>query len=192
MKAAIMLVALAAVCISASVYAVPPAYEGPFGNPEEPALRVIKWPWLGLRKLVVSTHEGLKSGMDKESLSATGVDGAAGAFEGTKTLVNHTAKGLVYAPLPAKEPLGKTDSYEQKAMAYIEKMTKPACEEQPDACATEEQKEESKAEKQEVKLLPPRIKESEVEKAQRRYIPEKAAYRDRTFDGGGNLLKLAR
>ena len=40
------------------------------------------------------------------------------------------------------------------------------------------------------KLLPPRIRSRG--KAQRRYIPEKAAYRDRLFDGGGNLLKLAR
>ncbi len=192
MRTMIMAFAIAAVFLCVSGYAVPPAYEGPFGNPEEPALRVIKWPWLGLKKLVVSTHEGLKSGMAKESLCETGKDGTSGAWQGSKTLVDHTARGMVYAPLPEKAPLRETDTYEEHAMAFIEAQLKPACEEQA-TCAEEAPCETEGAETEEpVKYLDLKIEESAVEKAQRRYVPLRAAARARVWCGGGNLLRLAR
>ena len=203
MKAMIVALAITAVLVCASGYAVPPAYEGKFGNPEEPALRVIKWPWLGFKKFVGSTHEGLKSGMDKESLSATGQDGATGAVKGAGTFVDHTAKGLIYAPLPDKESLNKTVTYEDRAMAYIEKMTKSASGEQTEAadgcaetsaCCSEDavSQDEGIKEVKEEKYLSSKIEESDVEKAQRRYVPLRASARDRVWSGGGNLLKLAR
>jgi len=196
MKAMIVALAITAVLVCASGYAVPPAYEGKFGNPEEPALRVIKWPWLGFKKFVGSTHEGLKSGMDKESLSATGQDGVTGAVKGAGTFVDHTAKGLIYAPLPDKESLDKTASYEERAMAYIEKMTKTESGEQAEAadgCAEETAgKDEGCEEAKEEKYMSTKIEESDVEKAQRRYVPLRASARDRVWSGGGNLLKLAR
>lgn len=191
MKAIIVAFAIAAVLVSASAYAVPPAYEGQFGNPEEPALRVIKWPWLGFKKLVVRTHEGLESGMAKESLCATGREGAAGACAGSKIFVDHTARGLVYAPLPEKAPLRESTTYEDQAMAYIEKMAKPACEDAAEAppCCTEDADSEHVKEE---KYLELNTEETDVEKAQRRYVPLRAATRDREWKGGGNLLKLAK
>ena len=194
MKATIMAVAIAAILFCASSYAVQPAYEGAFGNPEEPALRIVKWPWLGVKKLVSSTHEGLKAGMDEKCLCATGEKGVCGAWKGSKTLVHHTANGMIYAPLPEKEPAHKAKTYEASAMAFIESMTAKESEGQEEAKAEEAPASDESAEvkKEEVKYLDLKIPESDVEKAQRRYIPEKAAYRNRTHDGGGNLLKLAR
>ncbi|MCK5863499.1 MAG: hypothetical protein KAH38_13495, partial [Candidatus Hydrogenedentes bacterium] len=133
MKAAIIILAVTMVLVGVSAYATPPTYEGQFGNPEEPALRIIKWPWLGFRKLVVRTHEGLQSGLEKESLSSTGYEGTCGAWDGSKTFVEHTASGLVYAPLPGKASLRKSDTYEKQVMSFIEVVTKPVCEEQASA-----------------------------------------------------------
>lgn len=191
-----MVVAIAAVLFCASGYTVQPAYEGAFGNPEEPALRIVKWPWLGIKKLVSKTHGGLKAGMDKKSLCATGEKGVSGAWEGSKTLVHHTANGMIYAPLPKKEDESTTQSYEARAMAFIEAATaaenegaEEAAEETTEAATGAEESVEAKTEEN---YLATEIPESAVEKAQRRYIPQKAAYRDRNYDGGGNLLKLAR
>lgn len=192
MKATIMIVAVAAVLFCASGYTVQPAYEGAFGNPEEPALRIVKWPWLGVKKLVSDTHEGLKAGMDKKCLCATGEKGVSGAWKGSKTLVHHTANGLIYAPLPKKEDESTTQSYETHAMAFIETVTAAENKEQAEAAAETTEATADTEAKQEEKYLDTKIPESEVEKAQRRYIPQKAAYRDREYDGGGNLLKLVR
>ena len=196
MKTTIMTIAIAAVVCCTASYAVQPAYEGQFGNPEEPALRVVKWPWLGITELVRNTHEGLKAGMEKESLCATGEKGACGAWKGTKTLVHHTAYGLIYAPLPEKDAETKAKSYEADAMAFIEAVTAKEQEGQEDSQAQEAANgsnaaEDVTPEEETEKYLNRKLPESDVEKAQRRYIPEKAAYRDRAYSGGGNLLKLA-
>ena len=188
-------VALSVLCCVSNSFAVPPAHKGPFGNPEEPALRIVKWPVLGLRKFVVRTHEGLQSGLQEESLCATGKEGSRGAFEGSKIMVDHTARGLVYAPLPPKAPLRKKVTYEEQAMAYIESVTAASgekAEEPVGESAGAEHEEECAGEKKEPKYLNFEMKETDVEKAQRRYVPERVAPRDRVRSGGGNLLRLAR
>jgi hypothetical protein len=42
--------------------AVPPAYTGQFGNPEEPALRPYKWLWRGVKALTYQTANAAKEG----------------------------------------------------------------------------------------------------------------------------------
>lgn len=176
--------------------AVPPSYEGPLGNPEEPALRVIKWPWLGLRKLFVSTQSGLDSGIHKHPPAAIG-EGAQGAAAGTRTLVHHTAKGVVYAPLPLKKPLQNPETYEQ----HVERALN-ALYPDPDACTAGHSPvpgqdhpvavdSVSEAQQEGAPLLAARTGETEVQKAQRRYVPLRAGYRDRHKRGTGNLLRLA-
>ncbi len=184
MKRAISFLAVAALLSGMPVaFAVPPAYTGQFGNPEEPALRVVKWPVLGLRKLFVRTHEGLHDGIHKSPCAAV-CEGSCGAVRGTGTLIDHTARGMVYAPLPPKAPLRSTETYEDQALAFIEKMTAPP--EEPEEVVEKEEEEK------EAPYLPFRVRETGVERAQQRYVPDRAAQRERTQPGTGNLLRLAR
>ncbi len=169
-----------------SGYAVQPTYEGQFGNPEEPALRVVKWPVLGFRKFIIRVHDGLHSGIHKSPCAAAH-EGASGAWSGAGVWADHTARGMVYAPLPPKQPLRHAQSYEEQALAFIDRVTAPPEKEE----AVPEEAEVDEAE-EEVQYLPFLVKERAVETAQRRYVPDRAAQRDRVRVGEGNLLKLAR
>jgi hypothetical protein len=172
--------------------AVPPAYEGPMGNPEEPALRVIKWPWLGLRKLVYHTHNGLKEGIQWSPIESID-EGVGGAVHGTGILVDHTARGMIYQKLPPKAPLKPGPSYECWAMRYIEMETNtgqpPQVQEVPAACPCCA-----------AQLPPPeggpylafKVDEPARFKVQRRYVGARTAQRDRNYASRKNLLKLAR
>lgn len=166
-------------------YAVPPEREGQFGNPEEPALRVVKWPWLGLRKLVVRTHDGLERGIHRHPPAAL-CEGTKGAVHGSGVLVDHSARGMVYSPLPPREPLRERVTYEERAMAFIEETMRKR-EEVPD-----DREIVDDVDAPEPEYLPLEVRETDVEKAQRRYIPLRAGYRDRVRSGEGNLLRLAR
>jgi hypothetical protein len=180
MICAVLLLALA---VSLSSHAVPPAYEGQFGNPEEPALRVVKWPWLGFRKLVSKTHDGLHRGIHKHP-PASICKGTKGAICGTGVFIDHTARGMVYAPLPPKGPLKKKRSYEDNAMLFIEM-----------ALNSEAQTGDWEAARQlagEPKPLEVRPIKGDVKRAQRRYVPLLMSYKDRVRPGEGNLLRLGR
>ncbi len=200
--AAILL--LAVVCTGAAS-AVPPAYNGPLGNAEEPALRPVKWTWLGVKSLVQSTKDGLASGVEKDPASMAG-EGALGAAKGSGSLATHVGKGIVGAPLPPKQD-AKSLSYEQAAMVIINNET--------DKGKTEPQQSEPSADSGQpdpaAKLRAPApstvlpaaepataakpvvVPESDVEKAQRKYVPVQTSYRsNRRTDGTGNLLNLAK
>ena len=193
-KNALVLLAITLLLTSLSGHAVPPARESQFGNPEEPALRIVKWPWLGFRKLVVRTHEGLEQGIQRHPPEAL-CKGARGAARGSLVLVDHTACGMVYSALPPTEPLRIKVTYEEQALAYLNERAG-----EEELLPEEELHAESEIaiaadmieKDEEITYLPLKIKETDVVKAQRRYVPERAAYRDRTRAGGGNLLRLAR
>jgi len=187
--------------------AVPPAYTGEFGNPEEPALRPLKWTYVGVKSLVQSTKDGLASGVEKDPASMAG-EGALGAVKGTGSLVSSVGHGIVGAPLPTRKE-AKTLSYEQAALVVIDKETKKGageqacCEsaecqkatEQPDPAAQFRKPAPSTVLPAErvAAAKPTLVEESRVEKAQHRYVPVQSGYRtDHRSDGKGNLLNLAK
>ena len=203
--AAVLLTAVVCTGIAA---AVPPAYTGQFGNPEEPALRPLKWTWVGVKTLVESTKDGLASGVQKDPASMAG-EGALGAVKGTGGLVSSMGHGIVGAPLPPKRD-AKSLSYEQAAMVVIDNETKKdaCCQDQCGKCGGEqkpvEQPDPGAAFRKPAPstVLPAEpgpgvkplvIQETRVEKAQREYVPVQSGYTsNRHLDGSGNLLKLAK
>ena len=196
-----VLIAGVLLALSFTASAVPPAYEGQFGNPEEPALRPVKWAWLGVTSFFSNFHAGLKKGAYKDPAAMT-TEGAKGAAVGGASFVEHVATGLTYAPVPRK---GKSDmTYEQAAMMVIERETAKACPEEAPCCAEEKACEEPPAPKPAPSTVLPttdpkaeapvmRIDETPVQEAQRRYAPLETSYRGKQrAQGKGNLLKLAK
>ena len=198
---------LAVLCVGVAE-AVPPAYSGQYGNAEEPALRPVKWTWVGVKSLVKSTKDGLASGVQKDPASMAG-EGALGAVKGTGGLASSLGHGIVGAPLPPKKD-AKSLSFEQAAMVVINNRTgKDAC--CPGQCGgCCEQKQDAAQPDPGAKYRQPApstvlpaepgpdakplvIEESKREKAQRVYEPQQMSYRsNRPVDGSGNLLKLAK
>ena len=176
--------------------AVPPAYEGQYGNPEEPALRVVKWPWLGLRKMVMYTHEGLHCGIHRHPPAALceGIDGAA---YGGYVLLDHTGRGIIYSKLPPKGPLRPGPSYEERAMAYIERQLYTSKEAgslqgQPPSPTCYASQKEPLPPPEGGPYLVPKERKPVVFDAQRRYVGERTHRRDRAFARRENLLRYAR
>ena len=58
----IMLTTLAVIMVGTTAWAVPSAYTGPLGNPEEPALRPYKWLWRGVQALGFQTFNAFEQG----------------------------------------------------------------------------------------------------------------------------------
>lgn len=79
--------------------AVPPAYTGHLGNPEEPALRPYKWMWRGFKALAYQTANHAKEGNLK-----TPILGTAEAFRGFRKGIvefdESTFRGMVGAIPP--------------------------------------------------------------------------------------------
>ena len=87
---------LAGVC-----QAVEPAYQGPLGNNEEPALRPYKWMAQGLLSLVYHTGERIGHGNMKTPVIGT-VEGFRGLRRGSLKMAESTWHGMLGAPLPPK------------------------------------------------------------------------------------------
>lgn len=177
--------------------AVQPAREGPLGNPEEPALRVLKWPWLGLRRLFVGIQDGLHSGIHKHPPAAI-AKGAQGAATGAGILIHHTVQGLLHTPLPARQPLRQPQTYEQHVERALNALfpEAEACDAEREYVSVQEVPVMCAPTPEEAHVGPPLLvphdRETEVQRAQRRYVPLQAGYRDRHKHGTGNLLRLAR
>ena len=190
-------VLLGIACLTAFAgYAVPPAYEGQYGNPEEPALRVVKWPWLGFRKMVMHTHNGLKCGIERHPPAAIceGIDGAA---YGAYVLMDHTGRGIIYSKLPPKGPLRPGPSYEERALAYIEQQVYASKETkdlpgQPPNPPCSVSGTEPLTILEGGPFLMPKEKEPVVFNAQRRYVGKRTLQRDRALERRDNLLRYAR
>ena len=178
-------------CTAVLCHAVPPAYEGQFGNPEEPALRVVKWPWLGLRKMVMYTHDGLKSGIHCHPPAAL-CEGGCGAARGTFVLIDHTGRGMIYQKLPPKGSLRVKASYEEQALAFIHEVTYARKEAADMAITAPAEASPDGVDEYGNPYLPFRVKERPIFAAQRRYVPERTVQRDRSLARRENLLRLAR
>lgn len=111
---ALMVTVLVLVCGGAA-YAVPPAYTGRLGNPEEPAMRPYKWFWRGIKALVYQPAAGFKNGNAKTP-GIGSVEVFRGIRKGTVELGYSVAKGVVGAVPP------KADDYKNtgKANAFID------------------------------------------------------------------------
>jgi len=109
-----MLVALATVMpVHAGVVA--PAYEGSYGNPEEPALRPYKWMWRGVKSLFYQTGHGFKHGNMSTPVLGT-AETFRGVRKGTFELLESTYRGINFAPVPPKGSYKETS----KVNAFID------------------------------------------------------------------------
>ncbi len=96
--------------VACGAYAVPPAYEGPMGNPEEPALRPYKWFWRGMKALVYHPVKSLVEGNVK-----TPVLGTAEVFRGVRRgMVENEASiwmGMMGAQVRPTKEVGKANKF---------------------------------------------------------------------------------
>jgi len=95
-----VLATLAFVGMSAA-YAVQPAYYGPMGNPEEPALRPYKWAWRGLKALGHQSVKAFENGNLKSPMLGS-IETLRGVRKGTIELGESTFRGLMGTEPPPK------------------------------------------------------------------------------------------
>lgn len=99
--------------------AVPPAYDGPLGNPEEPALRPYKWMWRGFKALVYQTANHAKEGNLK-----TPILGTAETFRGFRKGIVEFDESMFRGMVGAVPPQAGIDEYRydrlMKANQYID------------------------------------------------------------------------
>lgn len=206
-------IALAAAVLGAPAgFAVEPAYQGQFGNNEEPALRPYKWLYRGVKSLVYHTGDQFVEG-NMHVPYAGSVQGLRGLRRGTVELGESLYRGGVFAPAPTRESyksLGALNSHieddfftrnssdfvfswyffpAQKFVDYYpyEGDRKVGLRK---AEAREIRDERAKAAASRAAKDPG---ESRVKRAQRGYIGDRADYgTDKTGSGRGNLMKLGR
>ncbi len=188
--------------------AVPPTSTDQLGNPEEPAMRPVKWAGWGVYSLMEETRKGFMKGAQC-SPAAMVYETGAGVVRGTGSLIAHVVKGSVYAPLPERRDRNEP-SYEEKAMAFIREHApseqQAAQTAEPAAPDTAEQQPEdpgAKYRQPAPSLAAPPMAEALQDKgittednvvtaAQRKYVPERMVnYRRHVRIGRGDLTKLA-
>lgn len=192
--------------------AVEPAYQGQFGNNEEPALRPYKWLYRGVKSLVYHTKDQFVEG-NMHTPFAGSVQGLRGLRRGTVELGESMYHGGVYAPVPPKDSykqlsaanthiendlfLRNTSDFlfswyffpAQKVVDYypLEGDTKVELR-RKEARETRAMREEASSMRS-----PADPQEDRVKRAQRGYIGDRADYgTKKTSMGYGNLMKLAR
>lgn len=79
--------------------AIPPAYDGPLGNPEEPAMRPYKWLFRGVLSLLAQPVIAFKEGNMKTPVLGS-VEVVRGLRRGAIELDESIVRGLVFAPPP--------------------------------------------------------------------------------------------
>jgi len=185
---------------------VPPASTDQLGNPEEPAMRPVKWAAWGVYSLMDETRKGFMKGAQC-SPAAIVYETGAGVLRGTASLITHVAKGSVYAPLPDRSKGGI--SYEEAAMAFIQanapsgQAAQPTEPEKPAETAQQPEDLGAKYRQPAPSLAAPPLKEALRDKAitpkdnvvtaaQRKYVPHLLVnYRTHVRTGRGDLTKLA-
>lgn len=202
---------MAAVLISGAISAqvVQPKRTGALGNPEEPALRPYKWLWYGAKGLVYQTGHSFVRGNMKTPVVGS-VDTSRGLGRGMVDLGESGYRGLTFAELPER------DAYRQPARAnavmdedmlgrnvrdaafswYAYPVVKAH-----DRWSIESEEEVSHRLEHAANIrdarreagTKPQVVESDVYRAQQRYIGKRATYGiERRQTGTGNLLKLAK
>ena len=96
-------------------YAIPPAYTGPLGNPEEPALRPYKWLWHGTKAFVYHPAASFKDGNLRTPVFGS-ADFFIGLRRGSVEMDEAIVRGILFTEVP------KRDAYKQLGVAnrYIE------------------------------------------------------------------------
>lgn len=100
MKRIIWMGVLASVLMVTAAYAVPPAYQGPLGNDEEPALRPYKWLYQGLKAFLYQPVVSLRDGNLKTPGLGT-VEVFRGLRRGMVELDEDLYRGLIFSAPPA-------------------------------------------------------------------------------------------
>ncbi len=205
MKIGVVLAATSVIAAGAA-FAVDPAYNGPMGNPEEPALRPVKNVWQGIKSLVYRPVRSFGKGNLK-----TPVLGSAEAFRGLRRgLVGCgelTVEGVLCSVPPRDDEykeLGKVNNILEEdimlrnAADFVVSMgvfwpvqkvvdhypvhneaRREAIERRAKAIRKIREKAEEEAEKRE---------KSRVSRAQEAYLGDRARINDKPF-GKGNILK---
>jgi len=192
--------------------AVEPAYQGPLGNNEEPALRPYKWLYHGVKSLFYHTGDQFVEGNLHAPVVGT-VQTFRGVRRGTFNLGESTYRGMVFAPVPQKgqyKEIGALNTAVEGDMLlrnssdllfswYFFPVQKAVDNNPPEGdkkvgIRQEEARQtriaRNEATKARVKMD---SRETRVQRAQRDYIGERADYgTPKTKLGRGNLMKLAR
>lgn len=206
-------IVLAAALLAAPLsFAVEPAYRGPLGNEEEPALRPYKWLYQGVKSLFYHTGDQFVEG-NLHAPVVGSVQGLRGVRRGAVSLGESTYRGLVYAPVPSRDhykSLGaantaiESDMFTRNSSDFLFSWyffpVQKAVDNNPPEGDTKvgirqkEAKETRLARNEAAKVREksdPR--ESKMESAQRDYIGDRADYgTPKTRMGRGNLMKLGR
>ncbi len=205
---------LTLLCLSMGAYAVEPAYTGHMGNAEEPALRPYKWLWHGTKSLLFQTGKSLERGNLKTPVLGT-VEGCRGLRRGAVELGESAYKGAVCAVPPRGKGTYKETGKANKVIeneALLRNSSDAACSlyaylalkahdkwsyrNDEEADIMEEMAAKKRAERREPRQARKRAEVeglTEVQKAQRTYVPDRSkAGSKKHQEGKGNLLKLAR
>lgn len=186
-----------------------PKRTGVLGNPEEPALRPYKWVWYGAKSLVYQTGNHFVRGNMKTPVVGT-VDTCRGLGRGTVDLGESTYHGLIFAELPPRDGYrssGRANAvfeedllgrnvvdasaswYAYPVLKAHDRLSIESSAEVNDRLVhAQKVREERRAARATADVI-----ESDVYRAQQRYIGERATYgKNRRHAGTGNLLKLAK
>jgi len=203
----------AAAAISMPGYSVEPAYTGPLGNVEEPALRPYKWLYHGVKSLFYHTGDQFVAGNLHTPVLGS-VQGLRGLRQGSVELGEGLYRGGVFAPVPGPRDYRRLSYLNtkiesdmltrngsdflfswyffpaQKFVDYypLEGDTKVEIRQRE---AREIRAERNRARQARMVIDP---KENDRKRAQRSYIGERADYGDQTKskEYRGNLMKQAR
>lgn len=191
------LVVCCTILCCADSFGVEPAYCGPMGNPEEPALRPVKWLWHGAKALVYHSHASFNEGRQKGFCPA--VHGAAtGVRRGTVRFGESVYRGAIGSRVPERGAYRAVGRWNEKLEAAVKlrKEESPATEPEsevvspPPAAGILETPSGGEMEREPDAHFSWRG-ESAVERARRAYLGDRARVNEPRA-GRGNLLRLAR
>lgn len=212
MKAIAKFALVAALLGAPLAQAVEPAYRGPLGNNEEPATRPYKWLYHGIKSLFYHTGDQFVEGNLHAPAVGT-VQTLRGVRRGTFNLGESTYRGLVFAPVPAKnqyKSLGALNTAVEQDMFlrnssdflfswYFFPVQKAIDNNPPEGDTKvgirQEEARKTRIARNEAAKAREKVdtRESRVQRAQRDYIGDRADYgTPKTKMGRGNLMKLAR
>jgi len=197
--------------IGLAAQAVEPAYTGPLGNPEEPALRPFKSFWQGIKALAYFPAKAFENGNSKTAVLGS-AETTRGLREGIIELGEHTVRGVKHG-IPERgdeyREIGSVNDYLTEdatlrnaadcvaGMGICWAIQKgvdryPAQNEQErearkraaQAARVERERKAASARAEQEMF------ESDVERARKRYLGDRYTVREKPM-GEGNLLRLA-
>jgi hypothetical protein len=205
----ITIFALAAL-VSAPAWSLEPKTQDAFGNPEEPAMRIYKWVGSGVLALPYQALIGLRDGNMNTPVLGT-VEGLRGTAIGAIELGNQTWNGLMYKPIGKheyKQTHGWNEYIDNEALLRnvrdagsaqllypVQKLVdkKPAESDEKVVIRLENARQVREEREAAAKARDPLANLDRRERAQMRYVPERAAHGlNKKQDTTGNLLKMAK